>query len=109
MQNPTPQSVAAEIKALPARSAPADLKRVLHHLLELIVATQTDIDAITTAVNGAVTNINAAVTDVTNEIAALKQANPSLDLTGLQNAVSALGTAVGGLQNLDAANKPTGP
>lgn len=50
---------------------------------EALVATQADVDAITANVQTAVTNIQA-------EITALQQANPSLDLSGLQGAVATL-------------------
>jgi hypothetical protein len=91
---PTPQKLIEELQSMPSWGWPtwADLHRFLFHLLESLMATQAEIDALTTAVNTAVADIQA-------EIAALQAANPALDLSKLQ-------AAVGSLTALDNANKP---
>ena len=53
-------------------------------------STQAQVDALTAAVSAVNTDLGNAVTNIQAEIAALQQANPALDLTGLTDAVSAL-------------------
>lgn len=80
----------------------------------MIVATQADVDALTTAVGDLETQVTGdeaqlvtAVTGIQDEIAALQNANPALDLSGLQakvtdaqSAVTDLGTAVSSVSAL---------
>lgn len=54
------------------------------------MATQAEVDALTTAVNGVSADLTAAVANISAELTALQNANPSLDLTGLTTAVSGL-------------------
>lgn len=81
---------------------------------EMIVATQADVDALTAAVGDLEdqvtadeTQLGTAVTGIQAEIDALKNANPALDLSGLQakvtdatTAVTNLGTAVSNVSAL---------
>jgi uncharacterized protein YjlB len=80
----------------------------------MIVATQADVDALTAAVGDLESQVTAdetelgtAVAGIQAEIDALKNANPALDLTGLQakvtdaqSAVTDLGTAVSSVSAL---------
>jgi septal ring factor EnvC (AmiA/AmiB activator) len=63
-------------------------EETINQLGEKIVATQADLDALAQRVSDDVTAINA-------EITALQQANPQLDLSGLQAAVSNLDSTAG--------------
>jgi hypothetical protein len=58
------------------------------------MATQADVDALTTAVDQVTTDLAAAKTNLQGEIDKLSSANPTLDITGLQTAVAPLDTAV---------------
>lgn len=67
------------------------LSRDVKKLEKMIMATQSDIDAVTAALvqedsdlNAAVASLTAADTAIAAEIAALQAANPALDLSGLQ-------------------------
>jgi hypothetical protein len=65
------------------------------------MATQADVDALTAAVSGVSTDLAAAVTNIQAEIAALQTANPALDLSALQTAVSGLVTVQGTVDALE--------
>jgi DNA anti-recombination protein RmuC len=54
------------------------------------MATQDDINALTTSIQQVGTDLTNSVATVQNEINNLAQQNPQLDLSGVQNAVSAL-------------------
>jgi len=69
------------------------------------MATQADVDAITTQVQQVATDLETAKTNLQAEIDALASANPSLDLTALNAAVAPLDAAVNSLGEL----KPTPP
>ena len=62
-----------------------------------IMSQQDDLTADVQVVNQAVTDLGTAATLIEAEIAALKTANPALDLTGLDSAVGSLKTAVSGV------------
>ncbi len=69
-----------------------EVRAMREEMRQGFMATQADLDAL-------VSQVNTATADITSEIEALKNANPSLDLSGLE-------TAVQGLQNLDTSNAP---
>ena len=69
------------------REQVAALERKVDHFMS---STQAQVDALTAAVSAVNTDLGNAVTNIQAEIAALQQANPALDLTGLTDAVSAL-------------------
>jgi outer membrane murein-binding lipoprotein Lpp len=79
----------------------ATLKATVNTLEGKIMATQADIDALTTQVNSVASgltqvgsDLDAAQTKLQAEIDALAQANPSLNLSALQAAVAPIGDAV---------------
>ena len=65
--------------------------------LDVIMSQQDDITADVQAIGQAVTGLGTATTSIEAEIAALKAANPAVDLTGLDAAVGSLKTAVSGV------------
>jgi hypothetical protein len=65
----------------------------IHERLDLM-ATQADVDALTTAVDQIATDLTAAQSKLQAEINALAAANPGLDLTALQAAVAPVDAAV---------------
>lgn len=74
------------------------------------MATQADVDALTTAIDTVATDVATAQTVLQAEIDALAQANPSLDLSALQTAVAPLDAAVqqlGALKPIPPAPAPT--
>lgn len=77
----------------------AELAVRITKLKELIVTTagntQADVDALTTAVGSLAAALTADVTNIEAEIASLKTTNPSLDLSGLETAVTGLTATVG--------------
>ena len=74
------------------------IERQLTHM-----ATQTDVDALTTAVGQVSTDLATAQTTLQAEIDSLAAANPALDLTALQAAVAPVDAAAVALAGL----KPT--
>lgn len=60
----------------------------------ILLATQADIDALTNALAQLQAELTADDGAIQAELAKLSQANPSVDLTGLQSAVSNLSTQV---------------
>lgn len=68
------------------------------------MANQDDITRLTAAVTASTEKVTTATTAIRQDIADLKDANPGLDVTALEASVSELGTAVGGLETLDAEN-----
>lgn len=98
------------------------INRHYNQLKELLMATQADIDALTTeitnAVNTITTDLQTLGSDVTNvqaEITALQQQNPTVDVTALQAAanqldstVTSLGTSVDSVTALVPPAPPTG-
>ncbi len=58
------------------------------------MASQSDVDALTTQVDQVATDLTAAQTSLQSEIDTLAAANPSLDLSALQSAVTPLDSAV---------------
>ena len=81
--------------------------RRIHHIERKLthMATQADVDAITTAVTQVAVDLATAKTDLQTEIDSLVTANPALDLTALQAAVAPVDAAVVALETL----KPTPP
>ena len=69
--------------------------QTLHRMEDTLMATQADIDALTTRITGAAADIRA-------DIQALKDANPDLDLSALESKVA-------GLEGLAAENPPSTP
>jgi peptidoglycan hydrolase CwlO-like protein len=95
MTSPFHDSPATKADLVPIQDAITALARALARgikkLERMIMATQAEIDAVTAALvqedsdlNTAVANLTAADTAIENQIAALQQANPALDLSGLQ-------------------------
>ena len=76
----------------------AEQATLITTLKELIVttagATQADLDALAASLAALQTQLAADVTNIEAEIAALKVANPTLDLTGVDAAVSSLTSTV---------------
>jgi multidrug resistance efflux pump len=78
----------------------------LNQLEENQMATQAEVDTITTEVQTVATDLTTAQTALQAEIDSLAAANPSIDLSGLRTAVAPLAgavTALGNLQPLTAA------
>jgi prefoldin subunit 5 len=69
----------------------------INRKLDVLMSQQDDITADVQAVQQAVDDLGTAATAIEAEIAALKGANPALDLTGLDSAVASLKTAVSGV------------
>ena len=67
---------------------------VANQKLDVIMTQQDDLAADVQAIDQAVTDLGTAATAIEAEIAALKAANPALDLKPLDDAVSSLKTAV---------------
>lgn len=76
----------------------SELEQKVDHFMAV---TQADLDALTSAINGVGTALASDVTNITAEIAALQSANPNLDLTGLQGAVSSLQATQASVDALD--------
>lgn len=73
------------------------------------MATQDDVDRITSLVTDSTTQITTATDAIRQDIADLKAANPGVDVSALEASVGQLGTAVGGLDTLDAENPAPAP
>jgi hypothetical protein len=94
-----------------------EFDRAISQLNERIatMATQADVDAITTQVDQVATDLANAKTALQQEIDQLASANPQLNLTALQSAVQPLDGAVQALDALKpdspppAATPPAGP
>ena len=67
---------------------------VANQKLDVLMTQQDDLTADVQAIDQAVTDLGTAATAIEAEIAALKAANPALDLTALDTAVGSLKTAV---------------
>lgn len=82
---------------------PATLDQILAAIntvnkkLDVLMSQQDDLNADVQAVQQAVTDLGTAATAIETEIAALKAANPALNLTALDAQVGALKTAVSGV------------
>jgi hypothetical protein len=75
----------------------ADIQRTVHAIntkAAQLMSQQDDIAADVQAITQAVTDLGTAAAAIEAEIAALKNANPALDLTGLDAAVASLKTSV---------------
>lgn len=66
----------------------------LHRKVDQLMTEQEQINADVQAIEAGVTALTDAAANIGAEIAALKQANPTLDLSGLDKAAADLGTAV---------------
>lgn len=66
----------------------------LHAKVDVIMTQQDDINADVTTIEQGVANLGTAATAIQAEIAALKAANPGLDLTALDQAAADLTGAV---------------
>lgn len=73
------------------------------------MATQDDINRLTETVTASTEQVTAATSAIRQDIADLRAAHPDLDLSSLEESVGQLGTAVGGLQQLDAENPVPAP
>lgn len=74
-----------------------------------LMATQDDIDRLTSTVTASTEQITTATDAIRQDIADLKAARPDLDVSALEASVGQLGTAVGGLEALDAENPVPAP
>jgi septal ring factor EnvC (AmiA/AmiB activator) len=81
-------------------NAVAGLTKQIKALQEAEMTTQADVDALTQQVDTIATDLATSQGKLQAEIDALAAANPSLDLTGLQNAVAPLDAAVVALGGL---------
>jgi len=68
--------------------------RAINLKLDVLMSQQDDITADVTTIEAGVANLGTAAAAITAEIAALKVANPALDLTGLDKAAADLTGAV---------------
>ena len=78
----------------------ADIQRTVHAIdtkAGQLMSQQDDLTADVQAIDQAVTDLGTAATAIEAQIAALKTANPALDLTALDTAVGSLKTAVSGV------------
>ena len=66
----------------------------LHQKVDMLMSQQDDINADVTAIEAGVAQLGTAAQAIQAEIAALKQSNPTLDLSGLDQAVADLQGAV---------------
>jgi predicted negative regulator of RcsB-dependent stress response len=66
----------------------------LDTIKEMLVTQQSDIDAVTAEITDLKNTVVTANTNIQAELDALKVANPAIDITGLQAAVSGLRDAV---------------
>lgn len=67
---------------------------IINQKLDVIMSQQDDLNADVQAIQQAVADLGAAASSIEAEIAALKNANPALDLSGLDSAVGSLKDAV---------------
>lgn len=74
--------------------------QLLHQKVDILMTQQDDINADVTTIEQAVSNLGTAATAIQDEIASLKQANPTLDLSGLDAQAAALTTAVANVSAL---------
>jgi uncharacterized coiled-coil protein SlyX len=68
--------------------------QAIHELQEAVMATQADVDALTTQVSTVASDLAKAQADIQAELDALSTANPTVDLTALTAAVAGLDPAV---------------
>ena len=76
--------------------------------LEAVLSEQSHLDADVQAEEASIAAIATAVTAIQAEIAALKQQNPALDFTGLDQAVTDLANATSSVQGLEPPAPPAG-
>lgn len=110
MRRPEPHSPIIHIELHPdpvVEQLLRDIRSRTHHISERLtqMATQADVDTLTATLNDAVTSIQAeadqlgtALQQIQDEIAALQNSNPTVDLTGLQSAVDGVSSATASLQ-----------
>jgi hypothetical protein len=72
----------------------AGINALHQELRTMSQSNQTHADALAAQLTAMDATLKAGVTAITDEIAALKAANPAVDFTGLDSAVTALGTDV---------------
>jgi hypothetical protein len=72
----------------------AGINTLHQELRTMSQSNQTHADALAAQLTAMDATLKAGVTAITDEIAALKAANPAVDFTGLDSAVTALGTDV---------------
>jgi hypothetical protein len=77
--------------------------------LEKLMSQQDEINAAAAAIEADVAAIAAAVTAVQAELAAAQQANPGVDLTALNQAVTDLGNATSSVEALEPPAAPVEP
>jgi predicted nucleic acid-binding Zn-ribbon protein len=82
---------------------------VVNKKLDALMTQQDDIDADVQTLGQEETDLATASTAIEDEIAALKAANPALDLTALDAKVASLKTAVSGVAAIAPASTPPAP
>jgi hypothetical protein len=82
------------------------IETALAELKEMLVTTQEKLDGYSAAVDTFATEIGTAVNGIASDIAAIKAANPAADFTALDARMTALGTAIQSLKDLDAQHPP---
>lgn len=87
-------------------AAIADLKQELGTMSE---TTQQHVDALAAQLTTMDATLKAGITSITDEIAALKTANPTVDFTALDSAVAAMGTDVAAVAAIPPAPPPPAP
>lgn len=81
----------------------------IEKILKEILMSQSDIDAATSQIQATETDLLAASQNIAAEIAALKSANPTLDLSGLEAAVAQLPAAQAAVDALETPAAPAAP
>lgn len=71
--------------------------------------TQQHVDALAAQLTTMDATLKAGITSITDEIAALKTANPTVDFTALDSAVAAMGTDVAAVAAIPPAPPPPAP
>jgi hypothetical protein len=99
------QLITIEIHDSPTRDS--ELWDAIHRLEEQRMTDQAEVDALTTQVTQVGADLAAAKTTLQQEIDALAAANPGINLSGLQAAVTPLDTAAKALAELKP--EPTAP
>lgn len=75
---------------------------IINEKLDVIMSQQDEVAADVTTIEAGVANLGTAATAIQAEIAALKAANPALDLTALDKAAADLTGAVSGISAIAA-------
>jgi prefoldin subunit 5 len=73
---------------------------IINKKLDVLMSQQDDLNTDVQAIQQAVTDLGAAAASIEDEITALKNANPALDLSALDAQVASLKTAVSGVASI---------